>query len=206
MEMPLVNTITLGGVDETIYGDAVSGEYYSVLGLAPAAGRLLGLEDNVAPSPVAVISYAYWKRRSAARPCRRGQGFHRRPDRAHHRAEWSRPAFPASRTGRPPADFTVPLFMTEQINGGSREWRQHWNSNILAMMARCRNRAWKAVARATAEAEAALRWLAPAIRPLRWKERFPAQSIPERARGARVARCCRVERACAMSSSNRWLC
>jgi hypothetical protein len=48
--MPLVNTITLGGVDEQIYGDAVSGEYYSVLGLAPAAGRLLGPEDEAGRS------------------------------------------------------------------------------------------------------------------------------------------------------------
>ena len=38
-----------------IYGDMVSGEYYSVLGLAPAAGRLLGPADDAAASPVAVI-------------------------------------------------------------------------------------------------------------------------------------------------------
>ena len=40
----------------------MSGDYYSVLSLPPAAGRLLGPED--AAAPVAVISYAYWQRRS----------------------------------------------------------------------------------------------------------------------------------------------
>ena len=75
VEMDLVNTITLGGVDEQIYGDAVSGEYYPVLGLAPAAGRLLGPEDDVSPSPVAVISHAYWQRRFALDPAAVGKTF-----------------------------------------------------------------------------------------------------------------------------------
>ncbi len=74
-EQPTVNTITLDGVDETIYGDMVSGEYYSVLGLSPAAGRLLGPADDAAASPVAVISYAYWKRRFALSPAAIGKSF-----------------------------------------------------------------------------------------------------------------------------------
>jgi predicted permease len=149
-EMPLVNTITLGGVEETVYGDAVSGEYYSVLGLAPAAGRLLGPEDNVAPSPVAVISYAYWQRRFGLDPAAVGQSFIAggivltivgvEP-----------PGFSSISHG-PTSDFTVPLFMIEQINGGSAAWRQRWDFNLLAMMARLKPGV--TVTRANAEVEA----------------------------------------------------
>src|SRR5580692_7027134 len=152
-QMPLVNTITLDGVDETIYGDAVSGEYYSVLGLAPAAGRLLGPEDDAGPSPVAVISYAYWQRRFALSPAALGKTF------IAGRAALTivgvePPGFSSIAHGRN-SDFIVPLFMTEQINGvngGSREWRQQWNSNFLAMMARLKPGV--TVARANAEVEA----------------------------------------------------
>jgi predicted permease len=150
VEMPLVNTITLGGVDEQIYGDAVSGEYYSVLGLAPATGRLLGPEDDAGPSPVAVISYAYWKRRFALDPAAVGKSFIAggivltivgvEP-----------PGFSSISHGRT-SDFTVPLFMTEQINGGSAQWRQQWESNILAMMARLKPGV--TVTRASAEVNA----------------------------------------------------
>ncbi len=54
--------ITLDGAEEFTAADLVSGEYYSALGLAPAAGRLLGPADDAAPSPVAVIGYDYWRR------------------------------------------------------------------------------------------------------------------------------------------------
>ena len=45
-------------------GDAevVSGNYFSVLGVGPALGRLLTPADDGAPgaNPVAVLSYRYW--------------------------------------------------------------------------------------------------------------------------------------------------
>jgi predicted permease len=150
VEMPLVNTITLGGVDEQIYGDAVTGEYYSVLGLAPAAGRLLGPEDNVAPSPVAVISYAYWRRRFALDPGAVGKTFI--AGRTALTIVGVEPlGFSSIAHGRT-SDFTVPLFMTEQINGGSAAWRQRWDFNLLAMMARLKPGV--TVTRANAEVEA----------------------------------------------------
>lgn len=52
-----------GGVLRNIIGEAVSGDYFPVLGLAPAAGRLLGPEDDVAPGahPVVVLDYGHWQ-------------------------------------------------------------------------------------------------------------------------------------------------
>src|SRR5215217_3691876 len=53
-------------------GDAefVSGQYFNVLGLVPALGRLLGPADDVAPGahPVVVVSHAYWTTRLGADP------------------------------------------------------------------------------------------------------------------------------------------
>ena len=47
----------------------VTGEYYSVLGVNPVLGRLITPDDvglsGGAPSPVAVISYDFWRRRYA---------------------------------------------------------------------------------------------------------------------------------------------
>jgi len=45
-------------------GKVVSGNYFSVLGIQPAAGRLLSPSDDRPGAPaVAVMSYAYWRRR-----------------------------------------------------------------------------------------------------------------------------------------------
>ncbi len=49
---------------EFAHGKVVSGNYFSVLGVNPAAGRMLSPEDDrPGASPVAVMSYAYWQRR-----------------------------------------------------------------------------------------------------------------------------------------------
>ena len=58
------------GQDDLIKIDAVSGSYFSVLGIRPAAGRFFVAADDV-PSPahgVAVITDAYWQRRFGRRP------------------------------------------------------------------------------------------------------------------------------------------
>ncbi len=50
---------------EIVRGGYVSPNYFSVLGVNPALGRLVGPEDGSAESPanVAVVSWSYWKRR-----------------------------------------------------------------------------------------------------------------------------------------------
>jgi predicted permease len=56
-------------------GMFVSGGYFSLLGLQPALGRLLGPDDvaTVNGSPVVVVSYDYWTSRFAGRPDVLGQ-------------------------------------------------------------------------------------------------------------------------------------
>jgi predicted permease len=51
-------------------GMLVSGSYFDVLGLTPAAGRLIGIRDDVTPGAheVVVLSHGYWQTRFAMSP------------------------------------------------------------------------------------------------------------------------------------------
>lgn len=57
--------VSIDGDAESIMGQLVSGNYYTVLGVQPVVGRLVGATDDRIPGahPVAVISHAYWQRR-----------------------------------------------------------------------------------------------------------------------------------------------
>ena len=51
---------------ERVDGEYVVGNFFTVLGVKPAIGRLIGPEDDhmgASPSPVAVVSWPYWKSR-----------------------------------------------------------------------------------------------------------------------------------------------
>ena len=62
--------IAIDGVEEFVTRELVSGAYYTVLGIEPAAGRLLRPSDDVLSpsSPAVVISDRYWKRRFGRSP------------------------------------------------------------------------------------------------------------------------------------------
>ena len=55
---------------ERAWGALVSGNYFQVMGLRAAAGRLFTPQDDVTPGghPVVVISHAYWQRRFSGDP------------------------------------------------------------------------------------------------------------------------------------------
>ncbi|HEV2118359.1 MAG TPA: ABC transporter permease, partial [Terriglobales bacterium] len=58
------------GSTERASGELVSGNYFEVLGVPPALGRVFSLQDETAPgaNPVAVLSYGYWARRFGRDP------------------------------------------------------------------------------------------------------------------------------------------
>jgi len=60
--------VTFQGQSEGASGEVVSGNYFNVLGVTPALGRMLSLEDDRTPGahPVVVLSHTYWVRRFAA--------------------------------------------------------------------------------------------------------------------------------------------
>jgi predicted permease len=57
--------LSVGKETESVQGDLVSGNFFEVLGLRPAAGRLFTAADDTTPGghPVVVLSHAYWARR-----------------------------------------------------------------------------------------------------------------------------------------------
>ena len=55
-------TLDSGDRKERVGVEFVSGNYYAMLGIEPAAGRVIELEDEHQRRPVAVISHAYWQR------------------------------------------------------------------------------------------------------------------------------------------------
>lgn len=134
--LDIKHEITIDGVDDMVNGDEVSGGFYRAMGLAPAAGRLLGPQDDAAPTPVAVISYDYWRRRFGLDPAAVGKSFTYatttltivgvEPEGFEGIEPW--------RT----REFTVPLSMSEQLGGADSWWRREWNAkaNFLEVMAR----------------------------------------------------------------------
>ena len=61
--------LSADGQAEIANGQAVSGNYYSALGVPPAAGRLLTDEDDKANAPpVAVLGHRYWEKRFGGDP------------------------------------------------------------------------------------------------------------------------------------------
>jgi macrolide transport system ATP-binding/permease protein len=66
-----------GNEAERIRGTVVTGNYFSVLGVKPALGRLLLPEDNINPGahPVSVLSYDFWQRRFNSDPTVIGKTF-----------------------------------------------------------------------------------------------------------------------------------
>ena len=59
-----------GGERETVRSQFVSGDAFERLGVGPAAGRLLTMQDDQRPGahPVAVLSHAFWMQRFGGDP------------------------------------------------------------------------------------------------------------------------------------------
>jgi predicted permease len=68
-------SMNYGGKTELASGELVSGNYFSVLGVNAAVGRVLTAQDDLyqGQHPIAVLSYGYWKTRFAGDPSVLGQ-------------------------------------------------------------------------------------------------------------------------------------
>ena len=67
---PTAMTVVWQGRSERASGDIVSGNFFDVLGVGPAIGRVFNASDDRTPGahPVAVLSYGYWQRRFGGDP------------------------------------------------------------------------------------------------------------------------------------------
>ncbi|MBY0496495.1 MAG: ABC transporter permease [Cyanobacteria bacterium] len=63
-------SIAVDDTAERAWGALVSGNYFEVMGIRPAAGRFFTAKDDVTPGghPLAVLSYSNWQRRFAGDP------------------------------------------------------------------------------------------------------------------------------------------
>jgi putative ABC transport system permease protein len=71
-----LNNYVVGGQaleSQTVFGGNVGGTYFESLGVGPAIGRLIGPQDITDSSPVAVVSYSFWKSRFNLNPAIIGQ-------------------------------------------------------------------------------------------------------------------------------------
>jgi predicted permease len=121
--------------DEKITGRMVSGNYFTLLGLEPAAGRVISDGDDTTESanPVVVLSYEYWQRKFALSSEIIGKDIRVN-------------GYPFTVIGVAPAGFVgdvvgeqmalfVPLSMQPQIVRG-RHWRNSGNSSWLSLIGR----------------------------------------------------------------------
>ncbi len=116
--------------------ELVSGNYFSLLGLKPAVGRLFVPEDSAThgASPLAVLSYRYWTQHFASDPSVVGQGL------LINGSPFTivgvlQPGFDSVIAGTVP-DFFVPITMKAQMTPGWDELedrRSRW-MNIIARL------------------------------------------------------------------------
>ena len=109
--------IAIDGEEDFVTTELVSGSYYTVLGIEPAAGRLLGAADDVLSpaSPAVVISDRYWEQRFDRGPSAIGKPVTIR-DRVFTIVGVTPPSFQSARAGHMP-DIALPLvpMMSEEV-------------------------------------------------------------------------------------------
>jgi predicted permease len=130
-------------------GQVATGEYFSTLGLTPAAGRFFTDEDDKARRPVAVISYAFWQHRFGGNPSVVGGAI--TVNQVPLTVIGITPApFLGLQVGDSP-DITVPMTLLGELTPGPPDWDGEFDS-WLEIMGRLR----PGVTRQQAEAESDL--------------------------------------------------
>ena len=128
--------LTVGTQTDNVNGDLVSGTFFDVLGVRPAAGRLFTAGDDRTPGahPLVVLGHGFWTRRFAADPRIVGQAV---SVNSHPMTVIgvAGPGFHGVEVGES-VDVYVPLMMQAQVlptwRRGLGDWRTRW----LTVMAR----------------------------------------------------------------------
>jgi predicted permease len=128
--------LSIGPLTETVNTDLVSGTYFPVLGIVPAAGRLLGPEDDRVPGghPVVVLGHRFFKERFGGDPQAIGRSV-------------TINGHPMTIVGVAPqgfygvevggaSDLFVPLAMQTQVLPTWKPTRGDWRTRYLTVMAR----------------------------------------------------------------------
>jgi predicted permease len=128
---PLRLTASVGGQPEpALNGQLVTGNYYAVLGVKAARGRMLMPDDDRVPGahPVCVISDGYWQRRFGRNPNVIGKTISL-SNQPFTIIGVTPPEFFGTEVGAA-MDITVPLTMQEQVMPGIRSFMQGGGSRL----------------------------------------------------------------------------
>ena len=122
-------SIASRGQTERGNGELVSGNYFEVLGVSPAIGRLFTLDDDRVPGgePFVVLSHSFWHRRFGGDPSVLNKTL------LVNNVEMTvvgvaRAGFTGVQIGQSP-DVFVPLMMTSRMtldSGALEEWNDYW--------------------------------------------------------------------------------
>ena len=122
-------SVAFRGTTERAQGELVSGNYFEVLGVQPALGRVFNPQDDRVPGahPVAVLSYGYWKSRLGGDPGVLNQSIlvNNIPLTVVGIAQ---PGFFGVQVGQTP-DIFVPMMMKAQMTphwDGLADWNDYW--------------------------------------------------------------------------------
>jgi putative ABC transport system permease protein len=128
-------SIASQGQTERGTGELVSGNYFEVLGVQPALGRVFTLDDDRVPGghPLVVLNHAYWTRRFGGDPSILNKSL------LINNVQMTvvgvaRAGFSGVQLGKAP-DVFVPLMMASQMTAGARTL-EGWNNYWLKVLAR----------------------------------------------------------------------
>src|SRR5262245_24136379 len=123
------------GQTERADGELVSGNYFEVLGVRPALGRVFNQEDDRTPGahPVVVLSYAYWTRRFGADPAILNKALTVNGT-LMTVIGVSREGFRGVQVGQTP-DVFIPMMMTAQMTPNRNDLNNH-KDHWLAILGR----------------------------------------------------------------------
>ena len=125
-----------GDHKERVTFELVSGNYFSLLGVEPAAGRTISAEDDSQSRAVAVISYAFWQRAFGGSAGAMGREL-RLEKSALEIIGVAPPGFKGEYGGDPP-DFWVPLSAQPAISNPGRSFLKTRNTSWLGALGRLR--------------------------------------------------------------------
>jgi putative ABC transport system permease protein len=128
-------SVSAQGQTERARGELVSGNYFEVLGVQPAVGRVFSLQDDqlAGAHPVAILSHNYWKQRFGQNPAILNQTLLVNGH-ALTVVGVTRAGFNGVQVGQTP-DIFIPLAMKAQMTpnwDGLEDWNDYW----LAMLGR----------------------------------------------------------------------
>jgi predicted permease len=129
-------TLDFGDHKEPVGAEFVSGNYFSRLGIRPAAGRLIGLDDDHQGRSTAVISHAYWLRAFGGNADALGRELHF--EKSAFEIVGVAPAGFRGEYGGDPPDIWLPLTTQAVISGPRHSFLNTRNASWLGILGRLR--------------------------------------------------------------------